>query len=66
LEGTPQTATDLPVPLTEYTWKFRYPGEIDEPQREEAEEALAAAQRLYEAIVSPLPAKPRRRVAQGE
>lgn len=29
--------------LTEYAWKFRYPGELNEPPREEAEGALALA-----------------------
>ncbi|MGH7432208.1 MAG: HEPN domain-containing protein [Candidatus Methylomirabilales bacterium] len=41
--------------LTEYAWKFRYPGEPDEPPREEAEEALALAREVYDAILSRLP-----------
>jgi hypothetical protein len=28
---------DEAVPLTEYAWKFRYPGEMEEPSRTEAE-----------------------------
>ena len=28
-------------------WKFRYPGETDEPDRAEAEEALAVARNTY-------------------
>jgi HEPN domain-containing protein len=28
---------DQAVPLTEYAWKFRYPGEMEEPSRTEAE-----------------------------
>lgn len=43
------------APLTEYAWKFRYPGEPEEPTREEAEAALATARELYEAIFSRLP-----------
>jgi HEPN domain-containing protein len=45
--------------LSEYAWKFRYPGEADEPQREEAEAALAAARNIYEEILTRLPAKAR-------
>jgi len=43
------------APLTEYAWKFRYPGESDEPAREEAEQALAAARNVYEAILTHVP-----------
>jgi HEPN domain-containing protein len=48
------------IPLTEYAWKFRYPGEPEEPMREEAEEALAAARDVYAAVAALLPdeAKP--------
>lgn len=46
---------DRAVPLTEYAWKFRYPGEPEEPSRQEAEEALAIARELYLAVVSRLP-----------
>lgn len=41
--------------LTEYAWKYRYPGEPSEPPREEAEEALALAREVYDAIVARLP-----------
>jgi HEPN domain-containing protein len=41
--------------LTEYAWKFRYPGEPDEPSREEAEAALAIAREVYEAVRARLP-----------
>lgn len=43
------------VPLTKYAWKFRYPGELDEPSREEAEAALAVAREVYESILARLP-----------
>ena len=45
------------APLTEYAWKFRYPGDTHEPDRAETEEALAAARNVYNAILSRLPAK---------
>jgi len=43
------------APLTEYAWKFRYPGETGEASSEEAEEALAKARSVYEAILQRLP-----------
>ncbi len=41
--------------LTEYAWKFRYPGEPEEPPREEAEGALALAREVYDGILLRLP-----------
>jgi len=41
--------------LTQYAWKFRYPGDPGEPSREEAETAIALAREVHEAIVSRLP-----------
>jgi len=57
LDATLGTLADQAAPLTEYAWKFRYPGESDEPTREEAEQALAAAQSVSEAILSRLPSE---------
>lgn len=48
---------DRAVPLTEYAWRFRYPGEPEEPSMEEAQEALALATKVYEAIRARLPAE---------
>lgn len=41
--------------LTEYGWKFRYPGEPDEPSVSEAREALSLARQVYEAVLNRLP-----------
>ena len=41
--------------LTEYAWKFRYPGETDEPPESEAREALDLAHALHDAVLSRLP-----------
>lgn len=41
--------------LTEYAWKFRYPGEPNEPAREETDGALYMARELHAAVVSRLP-----------
>lgn len=35
--------------------QFRYPGEPEQPTQEEAEEALALAREVYEAILTRLP-----------
>ena len=47
------------APLTEYAWKFRYPGEPEPPPLNEAEAALALAREVYEAILNRLPAEVR-------
>ena len=46
---------DRAVPLTEYAWRFRYPGEDDAPTDDEAEDALATARAVLEAITTRLP-----------
>lgn len=43
------------VPLTEYAWRFRYPGELLEPSGEEAMEAVLVARAVYDAVVGRLP-----------
>jgi HEPN domain-containing protein len=60
LDATLGTLADEAAPLTEYAWRFRYPGESDEPVREEAEQALVVARDVYESILTRLPpeAKP--------
>ena len=50
---------DQAVPLSEYAWKFRYPGEPAQPQPEEATEALATARAVFNAVVSRMPANAR-------
>ncbi len=46
---------DRAVPLTEYAWLFRYPGEPVEPSEEEVEEALTIAREMFQAVQSRLP-----------
>jgi HEPN domain-containing protein len=43
------------APLTEYAWKFRYPGEWEEPTLGEAELGLAVAGEVVEAVLERLP-----------
>ena len=46
---------DRAVPLTEYAWLFRYPGGPAEPSKEEAEETLTIARKVYDTVLSRLP-----------
>lgn len=41
---------DAAVPLTAYAWKFRYPGDVDDPGQGEAELAVRLARALVEAV----------------
>ncbi len=45
--------------LTDYAWRFRYPGDLDEPPQEEAQEALGVAGEVYEAILDRVPSEAR-------
>lgn len=57
IDPTLKPLIDRAVPLTEYAWKFRYPGEAGEPTPEEAEEALNTARQAHEGVLSRLPAQ---------
>ena len=48
------------VPLTEYAWKFQYPGEPEQPSKKEAREALAIATEVLAEMVKRLPKEVRR------
>ncbi len=41
---------DAAVPLSEYAWKFRYPGEVGDPTHEEAERAVTIARNVILAV----------------
>jgi hypothetical protein len=45
--------------LTEYAWKYRYPGLPEEPALAEASEALRIAEAVTEAVLSRLPREAR-------
>ncbi|MBN2027964.1 MAG: HEPN domain-containing protein [Actinobacteria bacterium] len=55
LDGTLEVLLQRAAVLTEYAWKFRYPGEPEEPTALEADEALALAKQVYKAILDRLP-----------
>jgi HEPN domain-containing protein len=46
---------DEAVPLSEYAWVFRYPGEPETPDLHECEAALSVARAVYQTILSRLP-----------
>lgn len=46
---------DEAAPLTEYAWKFRYPGEQVPPARQETEEAVRIARSVFAAVLEQLP-----------
>jgi HEPN domain-containing protein len=43
------------TPLTDFAWKYRYPGPSSDPSREEAQSAPALAREVYDAILPRLP-----------
>jgi HEPN domain-containing protein len=45
------------APLTEYAWRFRYPGDPDQPADEEATAALGLAREVYDAVLFRVPAE---------
>lgn len=45
------------APLTEYAWKFRYPGDALSPAQTEAEESFALARKVVDAVLARLPAE---------
>lgn len=60
LDATLAGVVELAAPLSEYAWRFRYPGDYQEPERDETESALATASRVYDGILArvPLAARP--------
>jgi len=55
IDATLREMVDRAAPLTEYAWRFRYPGEPSEPSREEAEGALDIAREVLTVLASRLP-----------
>ena len=46
---------DKAVPLTEYAWKYRYPGNPDEPSVQEAKVVLSIAKEVLAAVLERMP-----------
>jgi len=60
IDGTLEAVVQEAATLTDYAWKFRYPGEPEEPSVAEAEQALSLAREAYGAILARLPDEVRR------
>jgi HEPN domain-containing protein len=60
LDPTLEALLRRAAPLTEYAWKFRYPGRPEEPTPEEVQEALSTGSQVYEAVLERLPEEVRR------
>ena len=57
IDSSLRVVVDEAVPLSEYAWKFRYPGTPYEPEPGEVGEALGTARGVVEAVLGRLPAE---------
>jgi HEPN domain-containing protein len=55
VEPALKPAVDAAVPLTEFAWAFRYPGDHSMPTVEEARQGFETARRTVAAVVASLP-----------
>ena len=46
---------ELAAPMTDYAWKYRYPGDAEEPSSEETADAIELATAVLEAVIARLP-----------
>lgn len=56
IDASLREVVDQAVPLSEYAWRFRYPGEPVAPAADEAVGAVATARMVFEAVLNRLPA----------
>ena len=59
LEPTMEDLLKRAAPLTEYAWKFRYPGDMNEPPKAEADGAVELAQLVIDAVAERIPVEAR-------
>ena len=57
IDATLKEAIDPAVPLSEYAWKHRYPGDAQSLTRDEADRAVTVARTLLDAVTSGLSAQ---------
>ncbi len=55
IDGTLEPLLKNAAGLTEYAWKYRYPGEMEVPPVSEADEAIHIADNVYKAVLGRLP-----------
>lgn len=59
IDDSLEPLVDAAVPLTEYAWRFRYPGDPPAPSHEEAGSALEIARDLHQELLARLPSEVR-------
>lgn len=52
LDRTLEALLRRAAPLTEYAWKYRYPGDVDVPSPDTAREAISLAGEVFRAVSS--------------
>jgi len=60
LDATFKETVDRATPLTEYAWKFWYPGNPEQPSKKESKEALSVATEVLEEVLKRVPKEVRR------
>jgi HEPN domain-containing protein len=55
IEATLESVLRPAAPLTEYAWRYRYPGEPFAPPRDEVQVALGLARETVKALIDRLP-----------
>ena len=57
IDSALREAVDRAVPLSEYAWKFRYPGDAFEPTSAEVVDTILAAHAVIGAVLSRMPSE---------
>jgi len=55
LDGSLESLCRRAEALTVYAWTFRYPGDVEQPSQQEAEEAFDLARQVHDAVLATLP-----------
>jgi HEPN domain-containing protein len=55
MDSTLEVILRKAAPLTEYAWKFRYPGEAEAPSARICRDALATAHAVYDRLLAGVP-----------
>jgi HEPN domain-containing protein len=56
IDASLRSIIDRAAPLSEYAWRFRYPGDANDPTPGEAEAAMSIARAVFQAVIDRLPA----------
>lgn len=55
LDASLRELVEASIPLSDYAWEYRYPGEDEEPTRKEAQQAMTVAKKVYREFTKELP-----------